>query len=88
LAKDDEKMTAFLHASFTGKVEILEGIWKWANEQLTEEELNKLLLAQDIKRRTAWHLAAERGEVEVLDKLWEWAKEGLNKDELIVNCCW
>jgi hypothetical protein len=40
-------MNAFHHASFGGKDEILERIWKWVNEQMTQEELNKLLLAQE-----------------------------------------
>ena len=42
-------MTAFHRATFNGNVHILERIWKWAKQQLTQEELNKLLLAQDNK---------------------------------------
>jgi ankyrin repeat protein len=83
LAREDTKKTFLHHAAFIGDVQILERVWKWANEQLTPEELNKLFLAQDYNRRTVWHLAVDMGEVEVLDKLWEWAKEVLNRDELI-----
>jgi len=47
------------HASYSGNIQILERIWKLANEHLTTEELNKLLLAQDDESKTTWHVAAE-----------------------------
>ena len=70
------------HATYNGNVQILERIWKWDNEQLSKEEINKLLLAQDNNRKTAWNMAVQKDKVEVLEKLWEWAKEVLNRDEL------
>ena len=75
-------MTVLYHAKYGGDVQILERIWKWANVQMTKEELNKFLLAQGDERRTAWYGAANRGNLEVLEKLWEWAKEFINCDEL------
>jgi endo-1,4-beta-D-glucanase Y len=53
LAKDNAKLTAFLHAAFRGNLQILDRIWNWANEQLTQEELKKLVLAQTNYRTTA-----------------------------------
>jgi ankyrin repeat protein len=55
---------------------------KWANGQLSKEDVNKLLLAEGKLRRTAWHVAVNKGEIEKIDELWEWAKEVLNSDEL------
>jgi hypothetical protein len=52
LAKDDEEMTAIHHATLSGNVQIFERILKWANVQLTPEELSKLLFAEDIHRKT------------------------------------
>jgi hypothetical protein len=63
------------YASISGNVRILERIWKWAKEQLTTEELNKLLLTLNYYRATDWHVAARWGKVKVLNKLFEWAKE-------------
>jgi hypothetical protein len=74
LAKDNEK-TVLIHASYSGNVQILGRIWNLAKEQLTPEELSKLLLAQNDKRKTVWHVTAQRGEIEVVDKLCEWAKK-------------
>ena len=53
-------MTVLYHAKYGGDVQILERIWKWANVQMTKEELNKFLLAQGDERRTAWYGAANR----------------------------
>ena len=72
-------MNAFHHLILRDNIEILDRIWKWATEQMTPEELNKLILAQDIRRRTAWHLAAKWWRVKTFDKLWEWVKEVLNR---------
>ena len=82
LAKDnDEKIILYL-ATFSGNVQILERIWKWAKEQLTSEELYKLLLTQGYIRQTAWHVEAKRSKLEILDNLWEWTKKVVNTDEL------
>ena len=59
LAEDRVGRTALHHASYSGNIQILERIWKLANEHLTTEELNKLLLAQDDESKTTWHVAAE-----------------------------
>jgi len=45
---------------------------KWADEELTTEEIkNKLLLGTDSEGKTAWHLAAEKRNLDTLQKVWE-----------------
>jgi len=73
------------HASHSGNLQMLERIWNLAKEQLTPEDLNKLLLAQDYQRRTAWHVASKRCDVEILVKFRKWAEKVLNTDELNNN---
>jgi ankyrin repeat protein len=68
LAKDSDGKTVLHHASYSGNVKILGRIWNLAEEQLTPEELSKLLLAQNDKRKTVWHVAAERLDIYVVDK--------------------
>ena len=75
-------MTAFHHASLSGNLHILERIWKWANEQLTPQELKGVILAQNNHKRTAWTMAVQGGKADILEHLREWAKEVLNRDEL------
>jgi hypothetical protein len=75
-------LTVFIDAAFRGNLQILERIWKWALEQLTQEELKELLLDQNNYRRTAWNMAVQGGTSEAIDKLWEEAQEVLNRDEL------
>ena len=76
----NEREKTVLH--FTENVQKLERICKWTNEQLSQGELHKIMLAQDYKKRTAWNKAVQRGKADVVDKLWEWAKEVLNREEL------
>jgi hypothetical protein len=76
--KDDDEVIILYQASYSGNVQILERIWKWAKEQLSPEELNNLLLAQNKRKKIAWHVKVRWVKVEILDKLWEWAKEVLN----------
>jgi len=66
-------------AAERGISEILQKVWEWAKENLTEEINNKFLLGTDKDGRTAWHIAAERGNSEILQNVWEWAKENLTK---------
>jgi hypothetical protein len=66
-----------------GKLEVLDELWEWANEELAPKELSiYFLLAKYDTERTAWHVAATMGIVDVLKKLWEWAKKRLSTDEL------
>jgi len=65
-----------------GKPEILQKLWEWAKEELTTEEINKLLLATDKKGSTVWHVAAKKGTPEILQKVREWAKEKLTTEEI------
>jgi hypothetical protein len=74
LAKED-KETAFYNATLGYKHKDIRENIMWANENMTKEELNKLLLAENNDRRTAWHLALRWGKPRLLDKLWEWANE-------------
>ena len=76
------KRAALHHATLRDPIQI-----KWVNEQMTQQELNKLLLIQDNNRQTAWHFSADWSVVEALGKLWEWAKDVLNKDELKHSFC-
>ena len=58
-------------------------IWKWAQEQLPPEQVNKrLLLAENKYGHTAWHLAAACGNIQAFFKLWEYAKDQLTPEEL------
>ena len=67
----------------SGKLEMLQRVWEWANEKLTTEEINnKLLLGTDNEGRTVWHLAAIRGNLEILQKVWERANEKLTTEEI------
>ena len=66
-----------------GELETLQGVWEWANEQLTAEEIKtNLLLATDFKGRTVLHMAAEHGKLGTLQKVWEWANEQLTAEEI------
>jgi hypothetical protein len=71
LARDERERTVLHHCIFSGNVQILERIWKWANEQLTQEELKELVLAQNNYRRTSWNMAVQGGKSEAIVKLWE-----------------
>jgi hypothetical protein len=81
LEKDGAGNNVLHHVFLCGFEQTLERIWKLAEEQLTPNELNELLLAQNNHRATALHMAAYLGKVEVLDRLLDWAKEVLNTDE-------
>ena len=64
----------------SGKLEILQRVWEWANEKLTtEEKNNKLLLGTDNEGRTVWYVAEKWGNLEILQKVWEWANEKLQQ---------
>jgi hypothetical protein len=82
LSKEFRGTIVLHHVLFSGNIKTFGRTLKWANEQLTKDELSKGLLAEDNNTRTAWYLAVKEGEAEVLDKLWEWAKGVLIKDEL------
>ena len=70
-------------ATGQGNLHVLQEIWEWAKENLTNEEINnKLLLATDDMGRTAWHVAAEVGKLDALQKIWEWAKKNLTNEEI------
>jgi ankyrin repeat protein len=75
LANDDKEISALHHAALSGKIQVIEKILKWTNEQLTKEVLIKLLLAQNNRRQSACHVAKWLGQEEVLNKLWEKATE-------------
>jgi hypothetical protein len=61
---------------------LLGRIWKWAQEQLTPQEVNhKLLLDENKYGQIAWHLAAACGNIQALVKLWEYAKDQLTPEE-------
>jgi aminoglycoside N3'-acetyltransferase len=53
-----------------------------AKENLTTEEVNKLLLATDNKGRTVFHVAGNYNEQEVFQVLLNCAKENLTRKEV------
>jgi hypothetical protein len=56
VVRDEREKTVFHYVKFSDNVQLLEGVWKWANEQLTPEELKEFELAQHKGRQTAWHV--------------------------------
>jgi hypothetical protein len=67
----------------SGKPEELREIWKWAEENLTREEIyNRLLFDTDNKGANVWHLAAEGGNQSLLEEIWEWVKKDLTTKEI------
>jgi len=58
LGKGDFVMTAWHMAVYEGQIEVLQKLWEWAKEVLTQEDLNDMLyLAKDKYGKTAWHMA-------------------------------
>jgi DNA phosphorothioation-dependent restriction protein DptG len=53
-----------------------------ANENLTKEEVNKLLLATDNAGRTVFHEATKSFNEEVYQGILNWAKKNLTKEEV------
>jgi hypothetical protein len=51
-----------------------------AKKNLTEEKVNKMLLATDNEGRTVFHVAAENWKVEVFHGIWNLAKENLTEE--------
>jgi len=75
LAIDKKGRTVWHVAAEWGKLETLQIVWEWANEELTAEKLKiNLLLATDKEGSTALHLAEKGISVGILQKAWEWAK--------------
>ena len=67
LATDDKGRTVLYMAANGGKLELLQQIMDWAEENLTTEEIkNILLLATDLEKMTAWHVAARREKTRVI----------------------
>jgi hypothetical protein len=57
LASDEDGWTVFHVAAIFSKVELLQGLLKWAKKNLTKEEANKLLLASGNKRKAVFPMA-------------------------------
>jgi hypothetical protein len=49
-------------------------IFIWAKENLTTEEVNKLILVTDHEGRTVFHVAAESWKLELIRGIFNWAK--------------
>ena len=54
----------------------------WAKDNLTREEVNKLLLATDNEGRTIVHVAAELCDLVEFQGILHWAKENLTRGEV------
>ena len=57
------------------KLEVFQGILNWTKENLTREEVNKLLLATDNVGRTVFHVAARYYKLEVIQGIVNWTKK-------------
>ena len=77
-----EAETVWHVAAYLGNLKVLEKLWEWAKEKLSEEENKKLLLATDMFGRTGWHLAAVWSELGILEKVWKCAEEKLTAEEI------
>jgi hypothetical protein len=82
LATDDKGRMVLYMAANGGKLDLLQEILDWAEENLTTEEINIFLLATDLEKMTAWHVAARRGKPELLQKIWGLAEEKLTAKEI------
>ena len=83
LAHDKYRRNAWQIAASEGNLQVLEKLWKCANENLTRGEIsNELLLATDDKGRTVWQVAVKDGKLGVLQKIWEWAEGILTEREI------
>ena len=67
--------TAFHMAAYFSKQEVLQEILNWAKENLTTEEINKLLLATGSKGRTVFHASAMGYNQEILQEILEGSKK-------------
>jgi hypothetical protein len=74
LATDNAGRTVFHVAAERYNVDLFQGILNWAKENLTKEEVNKLLLATDNAGRTVFYVAAKRYNVGLFQLISNWAK--------------
>jgi hypothetical protein len=83
LAHDKYRRNAWQIAALAGKLQVLEKLWKCANENLTRWEIsNELLLATDDEGRTVWQVAVKGSKLGVLQKIWDWAEGVLTEREI------
>ena len=64
-------------AARRSKSELLQKLWEWATEKLTEEINNELLLEKYFCKQNVWHIAAMQDKV-----IWQWDKENLTAHDL------
>jgi hypothetical protein len=69
-------------AAQLGKLEVFQGIFSLAKENLTTEEVNKFLLAVDNEGRPVFKVAANFSTQEVLQEIFNYAKDNLNLEEV------
>jgi hypothetical protein len=62
--------------------EVFQGIFNLAKENLTAEEVNKLLLATNNEGRTVFHVAAELRELQLFQGIFNLAKKTQTTEEL------
>jgi hypothetical protein len=75
LATDNEGRTVFHDVAQFGELEVFQGIFNLAKENLTTEEVNKLFLATDNEGRRVFHKAAAVWNLEVFQGKFNLAKE-------------
>jgi len=80
LAKDSDDHTAWHLAKRIKPPGVMRKLKKYAETELSQQELKNLLLAKDKEGKTIWHLAAWRNYPHVFENLMEWAeKANLNQ---------
>ena len=82
VATDNEGRTVFHVAAGYYKIEMFQEILNCAKENLTREEVNKLLLATDNEGRTVFQEAVGFCEVEMFQQILNCAKENLTREEV------
>jgi len=65
LATDNDGRADFHMAAEFFLLEVFQGIFNWAQKNLTRQEVNKFVLATENDGRTVFHMTAEVCELEV-----------------------
>ena len=78
LATDNKRRAVFHVATKFPEPQKLQGIMNLVKENLTIEEVNKLLLVTDKKGKTVFYVAAKLSELEEFLEILNWAENNLS----------
>jgi hypothetical protein len=81
IAADNEGRPVFHKAANFYRKEVFQGILNLAKENVTEEEVYKLLLPADNERRAVFHVAETFCGEQVFQGILNWAKGNLTTQE-------